>query len=121
MLSFLGGALGWGYCSDNDVSCAAWARSGECDKPFIKTTCPHSCRACSHICRDLQTDCPQWAEGGECESNSEYMLAQCPVACGICKTRCYDKDAQCLSWARGGAPSRGYRTKRPRSAPARAD
>ena len=103
VLSLLvGGVAGWGYCSDNDASCASWAKSGECEKSFIKTLCPHSCRACTHVCRDLQTDCPQWAEKGECESNSEFMLGQCPVSCGICKTRCYDKDPQCLSWARGG-------------------
>ena len=35
-----------GFCNDNDASCAAWVRDGECEGDngeHVKTICPHSC------------------------------------------------------------------------------
>jgi hypothetical protein len=93
---------GWGYCNDNNLSCANWASAGECDKDHVKKMCPHSCSICIHNCRDSDESCPQWGDGGECESNYVFMTKSCPVTCGVCKTRCYDKDVQCPDWARAG-------------------
>lgn len=92
----------WGYCNDNDVSCANWAKAGECEKDHVKKLCPHSCSICIHNCRDSDESCPQWGSAGECDSNFDFMAKSCPVTCGVCKTRCYDKDAMCPEWARAG-------------------
>ena len=38
----------WGYCNDKDVSCANWAKAGECDTgDHVKNLCPHSCGLCN--------------------------------------------------------------------------
>ena len=94
---------GWGLCNDNDVSCANWAKAGECEKaPHIKKLCPHSCGACDHLCKDLDQSCLGWADSGECDENPDFMIKHCPVTCGQCKVKCYDTDAACSSWARDG-------------------
>ena len=92
----------WGFCNDENESCANWAAAGECEKDHVKKMCPHSCSVCPHICRDADESCAAWADNGQCEKNMDYMLQNCPVACGACKTKCYDKDPQCPSWARSG-------------------
>ena len=36
----------WGYCNDNDLSCAMWANNKECEgdnAAVVKAQCPHSC------------------------------------------------------------------------------
>ena len=36
----------WGYCNDNDISCAMWANNKECEgsnAEVVKKSCPHSC------------------------------------------------------------------------------
>ena len=36
----------WGYCNDNDLSCAMWANNKECEgsnSAVVKAQCPHSC------------------------------------------------------------------------------
>ena len=84
----LPGARSWGFCNDNDVSCASWAKNGECEgknKDFMKTTCPHSCGTCHHLCRDIEEGCRAWADGGQCEENKPFMYRVCPASCGICQ------------------------------------
>jgi hypothetical protein len=102
LLSLSASVDAWGYCNDYDLSCANWAKAGECDKDHVKKLCPHSCAICPHICRDLDEQCPQWKASGECESNVAFMYQSCSVTCGVCKVRCYDKDALCPTWARDG-------------------
>ena len=99
----------WGYCNDEDVSCANWAQSGHCDgdnSEVVRKKCPHSCGVCTHLCRDTDPQCPEWAHGGaglsECTENAEFMLKHCPVSCGICKSICHDKKEECNGWARAG-------------------
>jgi hypothetical protein len=101
-IALLVGVDAWGYCNDNDVSCANWAKGGECTKDHVRKLCPHSCSICTHICRDTDTQCPQWKDSGECENNMDFMYNSCPVSCGVCKVTCYDKDASCPAWARDG-------------------
>ena len=95
-------AWAWGYCNDADLSCAGWAKDGECSKAHVKKLCPHSCSVCDHNCRDSDEQCPQWGDGGECETAVEFMYKSCPATCGVCKTRCWDKEADCPAWAREG-------------------
>ena len=80
---------GWGYCNDENDSCANWAKGGECSKAHVKKLCPHSCAACPHTCRDANPSCASWADNGECDNNIDYMFAHCPASCGVCKTKCY--------------------------------
>jgi hypothetical protein len=101
----LAGVSAWGYCNDNDVSCAMWARSKECEgsnADTVKNLCPHSCSVCTHICRDVEPGCSDWAVNGQCTENVDYMKTNCPTSCGLCKPKCYDKDPSCGNWARGG-------------------
>ena len=96
----------WGYCNDNDLSCASWANNKECEgsnAEVVKKSCPHSCSVCTHICRDVEAGCPDWAaNGNQCKENPDFMLKNCPTSCGICKPKCYDKDDACGGWARNG-------------------
>ena len=96
----------WGYCNDNDLSCASWANNKECEgsnADVVKKSCPHSCSVCTHICRDVEAGCPDWAaNGNQCKENPDFMLKNCPTSCGICKPKCYDKDDACGGWARNG-------------------
>ena len=89
-------------CVSCAVSCANWAKNGECEKDHVRKLCPHSCSICSHICRDSDAQCPQWKASGECEANMDFMYNSCSVSCGVCKVTCYDKDASCPAWARDG-------------------
>jgi hypothetical protein len=98
----LPGSRSWGLCNDEDVSCANWAKAGECEKSHVKKQCPHSCGVCDHLCKDLHEGCLAWADAGECESSPDYMLKNCPVTCGVCRVKCYDEDASCGTWARQG-------------------
>lgn len=92
----------WGYCNDNNDSCANWAKNGECTKDHVKEMCPHSCSACPHLCRDDNPQCSAWADNKQCKENVDFMYKHCPASCGICKTKCYDKEPACLDWARKG-------------------
>lgn len=74
----------------------------ECEKDHVKSLCPHSCGACTHLCRDIEESCQAWADNGQCTENINYMYTNCPASCGVCKTKCYDKDPTCASWARQG-------------------
>ena len=41
LLAYASGVAAWGYCNDNDVSCANWAKNGECEgknKDFMKSS-----------------------------------------------------------------------------------
>lgn len=107
LLAYASGVAAWGYCNDNDVSCANWVKNGECEgknKDFMKSTCPHSCGTCHHLCRDVEEGCRAWADGGQCEENKDYMFKNCPTSCGLCKPKCYDKEPKdkCGEWARAG-------------------
>ena len=96
----------WGYCNDEDSSCARWAQQGQCDDPArgvtVKKKCPHSFSICPHTCRDEEEQCAAWADNGQCEENIDYMYKHCSASCGVCKTLCYDKDPACPAWARQG-------------------
>ena len=103
LVALLPSAMAWGYCNDNDASCANWAKAGECEKaPHIKNLCPHSCGSCDHLCKDLDENCLGWADGGQCEDNPDFMFKNCPVTCGVCRVKCYDEDQACGAWAREG-------------------
>jgi len=107
LLLLLPATSGWGYCNDENDSCANWAKNGECagkNADFMKKTCPHSCSACHHLCRDAEEGCRGWAEGGQCTENPDYMFKTCPTSCGLCKAKCYDKEPNdvCGQWARAG-------------------
>lgn len=124
-VSLIASADAWGYCSDNDSSCANWAAAGECEKgDHVKKLCPHSCGSCNFLCRglclffrqpffttttltprapaDTNEQCAAWKDGGQCDENFDYMATHCPASCGICKTKCYDKDPACGDWSRKG-------------------
>ena len=96
----------WGLCNDNNPSCGAWAKNGECDgknKEFMQKECVHSCGNCPLLCRDVEEACADWAKDGQCKSNPGHMLKACPTSCGICKVKCYDKEPEkCGGWARNG-------------------
>ena len=82
-------AEAWGYCNDNDISCAKWANNGECDgsnKETVKKLCPHSCSLCDHLCRDIEEGCAGWAAGGQCTENADFMTKNCPTSCGDAAT-----------------------------------
>ena len=96
----------WGYCNDNDLSCASWANNKECEgsnAEVVKKSCPHSCSVCTHICRDVEAGCPDWAaNGNQCKENPDFMLKNCPTSCGICSSLCSDVHNDCPQWAAGG-------------------
>ena len=95
-----------GYCNDRDRSCSTWGVDGECtgaNAEHVRTICPHTCGACTHVCSYLDTSCPQWAQAGECKSSAEYMLTNCPTSCGLCAPKCADVHVDCNHWQKEGA------------------
>ena len=98
-------AVGYGYCNDKDLSCAAWGKAGECtgtNSEVVKQKCPHTCGVCTHICSDLKKDCDGWRRAGECKNSPDFMLAQCPTSCGLCSPQCADIHTNCNSWKSSG-------------------
>ncbi|KAL1520991.1 hypothetical protein AB1Y20_022548 [Prymnesium parvum] len=104
-------------CVDDDQSCEAWAKAGECFKntAFMRASCRASCHVCHGgkpkpkkvgACEDSNDNCATWAAIGECDSNPGYMLENCPVTCRMCQSEtCFDRRPDCAERCRGGAES----------------
>jgi len=98
-------------CVDSAEDCAAWARSGECDKntEYMRANCARSCGRCAadapaaadsagasadselHAraamwpkCKNKVPECGAWVQAGECDKNPRYMKIHCALACDTC-------------------------------------
>ena len=63
-----------GYCNDQDISCANWAKMGECTGENAEPRHPNLSALLRHMPLSLSGDesCSNWARDGHCETNEFY-------------------------------------------------
>jgi len=84
-------------CTDNELRCVHWAKTGECSKnsDWMKKNCAGSCNKdkCDQVtikvkkCQDdpsSASQCAGWKSSGECSKNEGYMVWKCTRTCGFC-------------------------------------